>query len=742
MAGEMKREWFTASELAGLPGLPGSERGVQKTAARQEWQSRARKGRGGGNEYSLRALPKETQVALVLREHHATQPFPVATAGEAFSKPARVALRDTEALWARYAGTSSKRNEDALRKLKLLDAVMMLIDRGTKQRVAFQLVGQSAGEPWSTIKGWHDGTQKKPGTKHYHRNDWLAALTDDYTGRVVIAECSDDAFEMFKADYLRLEKPGAMACYRRLARAAEAQQWVIPAAYTLVRRVIREVPRTVRTLLRDGEEKLMQLYPPQDRSVRELHAMEWINGDGYQHNVFVEFPNGKVDRPKTWFWQDVYSRRILAWRIDETENSDMIRCALSDLLVFGVPSHVTIDNTRAAANKWLTGGVPNRYRFKVKADDPLGIFPMLGVKVHWTSVHNGRGHGQAKPIERAFGIGGMGEVVDKHPAFAGAYTGANPMMKPENYGGRTIPLLDFVKTLEQEIIAWNARPGRRTEICDGQLSFDQAFIQSYERSVIRKATEEQRRVCLLTAEAITVQRGGVFTLDAGKAVGLGRNRYEAPELIEIQGQKVVVRFDPQELHEGAYVYTLGGKFLCDAICTEAKGFGDTEAARALARANKQRLRATKDIAKAELRMDIITVAGMMPTIPVPLPPEAKIVRPFAAFERRDSVTKITDEQRAEHEAAVIEFYRAPEQIEDVRAVPDQPMPLYAYWGWLDAQIRAGAERNEHDRLFHESFPRSLDCKVGREFFEEFPNTAQEDYLPAWTKQEKSRLKAG
>ena len=53
---------------------------------------------------------------------------------------------------------------------------------------------------------------------------------------------------------------------------------------------------------------------------------------------------------------------------------------------------------------------------KVKADDPLGIFPMLGVKVHWTSVHNGRGHGQAKPIERAFGIGGLIASVERAPS--------------------------------------------------------------------------------------------------------------------------------------------------------------------------------------------------------------------------------------------------------------------------------------------------------------------------------------
>ena len=39
-----------------------------------------------------------------------------------------------------------------------------------------------------------------------------------------------------------------------------------------------------------------------------------------------------------------------------------------------------IDNTRAAANKDVTGGVKNRYRFKVSEDEPLGLIPQLGAE--------------------------------------------------------------------------------------------------------------------------------------------------------------------------------------------------------------------------------------------------------------------------------------------------------------------------------------------------------------------------
>ncbi|MFG1250270.1 DNA-binding protein [Xanthobacter flavus] len=58
------KAWFSAAELAGLPGLPGSARGVQIRAKRAGWKARPRKGRGGGFEYHAEALAVEARVAL------------------------------------------------------------------------------------------------------------------------------------------------------------------------------------------------------------------------------------------------------------------------------------------------------------------------------------------------------------------------------------------------------------------------------------------------------------------------------------------------------------------------------------------------------------------------------------------------------------------------------------------------------------------------------------------------------
>ncbi len=62
----------------------------------------------------------------------------------------------------------------------------------------------------------------------------------------------------------------------------------------------------------------------------------------------------------------------MAWRIGLNESSTLVRLAFADLLKnHGVPQAVLLDNGRAFASKWLTGGAKNRFRFKIKAEEPL-----------------------------------------------------------------------------------------------------------------------------------------------------------------------------------------------------------------------------------------------------------------------------------------------------------------------------------------------------------------------------------
>lgn len=589
--------WYSAKELAGLPDMPGTPQNVTAKAKREGWESRKREGRGGGREYSLGSLPLPTQVALLKQESPAPIARPKSTA----------ATVDRESLWDVYERKPQSVKDEAARRLQALQAVQQLVGNGAGKVAATDQVASVYGESRATLYRW----QKL--VKGADTSDWLALLAPAYSGRTATAECSDEAWEYFKAEYLRPEQLPVATAYEYTRRAAEKNGWAWPCERT-INRWENKIPKALKVLMREGEEALMRLYPSQKRTVRDLHALNWINGDGYKHNVFVRFPDGTIDRPKTWFWQDVYSRRIVGFRTDRTEHTDMIRLSLGDVLErFGIPEQLTLDNTRAAANKWMTGGVRTRYRFKVKDDDPQGLLTQLGIQVHWTSVHNGKGHGQAKPVERAFGVGGLGEYVDKRHEFKGAYTGKNPMAKPENYGKAAIPFDEFCKVLADEIRYWNERPARETEICAGQLSFTEAFDISYQRNAdkIRRPTQAQRRMWLLTAEAVTVHKDAAVALGMGKGAD-GKNRYSCDALINHIGRKVVVRFDPDRLHETVHVYQSDGRYIGEAECIHAVGFGDSRAAREWARNRTQRAKAAKAQAAAEQRMTDLQMAEYRP----------------------------------------------------------------------------------------------------------------------------------
>ena len=210
--------------------------------------------------------------------------------------------------------------------------------------------------------------------------------------------------------------------------------------------------------------------------VQQMHdaGRDRIVGDEHRHNVFVRPPGGGDPfRPVTWMWQDVRTRKLLAWRSGPTESGDLVRLAFHDLVTaHGVPGGVIQDNTRAASTKWFSE--PSR-RWRADRDETVpGILALLDVRVIHTGVEhevNGkaRGHGWAKPIERAFRD--LDEAVDRHPQAAGAYTGRNPLAKPANYETRALDWETFLRVMADGIAQHNARPGRNTEAAAGR-SFD------------------------------------------------------------------------------------------------------------------------------------------------------------------------------------------------------------------------------------------------------------------------------
>ncbi|HYH17535.1 MAG TPA: transposase domain-containing protein [Azospirillum sp.] len=609
-------EWLPAADMARL--LDISPQAFNANVRRWEWRAPKRRwsrsnpdgvwrpAEGGGYAYHYRLLPARLQVS------HQAQHQPAPEDPTADRRERKQAIARDEA-WAFYERQPDKKKSAAKAKLAILLQIEEAVRGGMGKDDAAAMVGRQNGVGRSTIFGWYERVAG------IARADWLPYLLDHRAGRQRSAETMPEgAWEIFKGDYLREEQPSYAECYNRLKDVAKAEGWRLPSCKTFQRRVEQDVdPRTL-VLYRQGADALERLYPAQRRDKSVFHALEAVNYDGHKIDVFSLWPGQK--KPSRTFllgFQDIYSGMIVSWRLDQAETAYAFRLAFGDVIeTWGIPDHVWSDNTMAAAAKENTGGSAGRYRFKIKEDDPVGLFGLVGSEIHFTKPR----HGQAKPIERAFGT--LSRYISKAPECAGAYTGNSPENKPSNYGERAIELAELVKVVEREIHRFNHDPALNS--AGKGRSRAEVFAESYAKSPIRTAkglADEQRRLWLLAAEGVTCRQ-------PDGSVWLHENRYWHERLVGLIGKKVVLRFDPDRLHQPVHVYRLDGSFVCTAECIGDTGFADAEASKRHARAVGAWRKAGRTMAEAERTLGIDKVAALMPQPEAAPLPEAKVVRPL------------------------------------------------------------------------------------------------------------------
>jgi len=626
--------WFTARELAelALPGLPGDKRSINRRAQDERWSTRVgsdgrllvrnRAGRGGGTEFHVSLLPGEARIELARRGLIATaeQAGPVSDKGASG--------------WAWFDRQSSRVKDEAQRRLTIVREIELLVAAGVTRTAAIAQASTQHDTGKATLWNWLRAI------KGVRPENWLPALATRYQGGGIAAEIDPEIWAEFLSDYLRPEKPTLTSCYRRAVRKAQESGLSVPTQRTFSRRVKAEIDPRLIKLRREGEEALRRSAPAQRRRIEELRVLEHVNIDGHRFDVFVQPPPGsrktKPVRPMMVAIQDLRTSKIVAWRIAEAECSAVTRLAFADLFRnYGIPRACTLDNGRAFASKWITGGAKSRFRFKIRDEEPTGLLTGLGIAIHWALPYRG----QSKPIERAFRD--LCDTIAKHPAMAGAYTGNNPSAKPENYGSRAVPWNEFVAHVDQGIALHNAQEGRRGRDYAGR-SFDQVFEELLDQSPVCKATPEQLRMALLAADQKLVNR------QTGE-IELYGNRYWSPDCGALHGERVTVRFDPEDLHGEVYLYDQAGKFLTAAQLIRDTGFNDVAGAKATAKRVKElREQARKGEESHQLlhAEEVAARQAQIREVPIPQP---KVVQPLrtignTAAALRPEIRKSEDQQ--------------------------------------------------------------------------------------------------
>lgn len=625
-------DWFSAAELAAkaLPGMPSTKQGVLKVAKAQGWdvregpngpQARKRQGRGGGVEYHVSLLPEAARLKLV-----------------AATAPAAAELADRETAWARWELLPDTVRAEATRRLAVIDQVEALIRQGLRKTAAVNhIVSQSVreaklgGEPALSCSTVHSWFARIAGVAVADRAAYLAP---EYSGRAAKSDLSDDAWEFYKGAYLQQSKPSHAACYRRMLRIAPDNGWAVPSAKTLQRRMDQEVPPPVQTLLRYGPEALSHAFPHLTRDRSGIEPMQILNLDGHTWDVMVEWPDGTIARPISLAVQDIASGKMLAVRHDLSLNHHLVRLALGDTFrAYGLCQTIFMDNGRENAAAAIAGGQRRLRWGRTPEEEPAGLLTTLGVKAIFVTPY----WGQAKPIERAFR--NFAHDIAKGPEFVGAYTGHNPVAKPENYGSRAVPYAEFAAIVERELAFYNAQEGRRGQGMNGR-SFDQVFAAGIAKAEQRPVTEAQLRLCMLASKPVSMDH------KTGE-VRVEGHRYWSPQLGDLPRQRVIVRFDPERMDQDAFVYSERGQFLAQASRIGAGSFDNLSDGREHRKALRDYKRAVRLQGDAQRRLSAREVAAQLagPAAPEPVvsAPDTNVVRPaFKAPRKAEAAISSTD----------------------------------------------------------------------------------------------------
>ncbi|MBI3043579.1 MAG: Mu transposase C-terminal domain-containing protein [Betaproteobacteria bacterium] len=578
--------WIPIAVFSQLAGI--TKRVARKIARRTTWrgaQLQVRKvpGRGGASgmlhEVLISSLPPALQVKWHKLQQPASLPAGVeeqlAELREKYS-PAEPRPWTQEEREARHAAHSRLPTSVQLRGKRRFQAVILfdsLSAIGSPAAERYAVAAKEAGVSPDSVRRWVELC------RGLDRGDWIVALAPRHRDRELTAQAPFDqeALEYIWTEYFRLTKPNLKAVCRRAVRFGKERGWAIP-SYTTVKRRVNAEPHPFRVLMREGQEAFEKLYPTQQRDYSTLRLHEIWCCDGRRADVFCRWEDGTVSRPIVITWQEVRSRVILAYLVARTESADSIRLAFKDAAekYRVIPAHALLDNSRAFGSKLLTGGAPNRFRFKVREEELPGILTQMGIGVIWTLPFAGR----SKPIESFHR-----QYAEAEKRLAGAYCGNRPDARPEDFDeAKAVPIEQYRKLIEETLAEYHAR-AHRGDSMEGR-SPREVYEALLPQCAPRQPSRDQLRLCLLAADSVKLDP------DTG-AVRLLGNRYWCEKLAQQPRDRAyVVRFNPQDLTEEVAIYD-GERFVCEAPIIARTGFKDSQSARNEQRARRQFLKSQK-----------------------------------------------------------------------------------------------------------------------------------------------------
>nr|WP_315206778.1 Mu transposase C-terminal domain-containing protein [uncultured Albidiferax sp.] len=572
--------WLTARELAGLPGMPGTEFGTRKKLAKLQIATRPRPGRGGGLEFECAALPEETRKALLVNKIaeaapvQADAPTPASflpPAPMAPNAPAQVpavvepqrrppskadtAVADARAVLVRalleLEPINGVKKSAALLALQLTSGAcqpeLLAMARTANQRARTAAVSARTLERW---------------LGQYRASGWwglLPAATDTLTS----TEVGDDVAAVL-GHYLSRD-----AQFRNLSRAAieVTKQLGQPydtwkQLYARARRALPKVDKIELIKARStGAQRAAQL-PFKRRDTSMLKPLDVWLIDGHTFKAKVRHPDhGAPFAPEVTLVIDAATRLVCGWSVSLSENVTAVGDALRHAVgQHGIPAIIYSDNGAGETAKQM--------------DCPIsGIVARLGSD-HRTGIPgHPQGHGLIERswrthminCARQFGSY-QGKDVDAgtfRKAAAELAKEQRALKRAENTG-EVIQLntkapswKQFIDAVERMVGEYNQQHRHRalpkTE-AGQRMTPAEAWASMLDIEQQHKLGQMELRMLFMPAMLRTAKRGEVTFLN---------QVYYSRDLMAVDGQQVQVRYD---IHNPNFVliFSLEGQYVCEA----------------------------------------------------------------------------------------------------------------------------------------------------------------------------------
>lgn len=513
----MTKDWFTAQELANLPGMPSTYSAVIRRARRENWVTRKRSA-GKGFEYASSSLPENTRRHL-LRQAVAALPVPVA---QPVAKKKAAPAVDALAGWQREVMHAR------LAVCALIDEISfsgnMSIGRAIDELLALAREGGLTDEQMALLQR-ANARRGKTNTRLASRASlyrWMEKRSDaaGATAPKARAPALPPAWfaPLLRLYQVELRNSSLAACLREWPQYFPG---IEKPALRTAQRHISELPPEVRYWGRRGRNALRAIQPFVRRSTDGLWPMDVVTVDGHLFKAYTKNPmNSRLRiRPEITTYLDVATRRAVGHSCWLAESQVAIWAALRDMVLnpeCGVPAIHYSDN--------------GAYR----GDIHRSVMGRIGSQMCFSQAYRAQSRGMIERLNSSVWL----PLAHKQATYVNDDADPEHVKKAlrvaDTTGDNLMEWSDFLDEVRQALEDYNNRPHSSLP---GNMSPNEAWA---------KAVGEGWQPTLLEGDGlydILIQQ--VRTVDRGE-VRLPWGRYFHDALRSYHGQKVAVCIHPTD----------------------------------------------------------------------------------------------------------------------------------------------------------------------------------------------------